>query len=123
MSKESENDYLDDINNLPDDKEEKIIREQLLNDHLEADLDIKVKKFELASKYYPQICLSIIIYLVIILLIVVLSSLSASFNIKDTVLITLLSTTTANIIGVLYIASRWLFPSDCNPKTSNPKRL
>ncbi len=116
MNEADENDYLDDINTLPNDEEEKIIREQILNDHLEADLDIKVKKFELASKYYPQICLSIIIYLAIILLIVVLSSLLPSFDIKDTVLITLLSTTTANIIGVLYIASRWLFPSDCDPK-------
>jgi hypothetical protein len=33
------------------------------------------------------------------------------FQLENSILITLLSTTTANILGLFYIASKWLFPN------------
>ena len=54
------------------------------------------------------------IYLIIVLLLVVASSVNWSFfydfNISDTILITILSTTTINVIGLAFIVLRGHFP-------------
>lgn len=58
-----------------------------------------------AQKIYTSVC----IYFVIILVLVYLIAFSCAF-LSDEVLIILISTTTANVIGLLVIVARYLFP-------------
>ncbi len=72
-------------------------------------LELEKKKFDLASSTYKKIFYAICIYIILVLLL--LAGNKSYFNLTDAVLIALLTTTTANIIGVLAIASNWLYSS------------
>jgi hypothetical protein len=64
-------------------------------------------KHTLAVETYKKLFWAICVYIIL-----VLSLLTGSkhyFQLDYSVLITLLSTTTANILGVFYIASKWLY--------------
>lgn len=73
-------------------------------------LQQKEEKHCLAVKTYKKLFWAICLYILLILL--VLSGNKSYFMLADSVLITLLSTTTANILGVFYIASKWLYETD-----------
>ncbi len=65
--------------------------------------------FDFRIKIYKWLFWFICIYIFLIL--VLLTGNKNYFELENPVLITLLSTTSANILGVFYIASKWLFPN------------
>jgi hypothetical protein len=67
--------------------------------------DIEMRK-DFATKTYNLVC----IYLVVIFFLVFLVCCPAKFNMSDSVLITLLGTTTINVIGLFAIVMNYLFP-------------
>lgn len=79
-------------------------RDQIIR---EKDEEIECCKDEhnLRKRFLNYVFWFVVSFVVLTLAIVVWSDLS------DKVLMTLLTTTTANIIGILLIAFKWLFPS------------
>lgn len=67
------------------------------------------KIFEFRTKYYERLFFAICVYIVLVLITIWLNK--VVFGLDDTVLITLLSTTTANVLGAFFIASNWVFPN------------
>lgn len=67
------------------------------------------KIFEFRIKIYKKLFWSICIYIVLIF--ITIWGNTNYFCLADSVLIALLSTTTANVLGLFYIASKWLFPN------------
>ena len=67
--------------------------------------DIDMRK-DFATKTYNLVC----IYLVVVFFVVFLSCCPAEFYMSDGVLITLLGTTTINVIGLFAIVMNYLFP-------------
>ncbi len=65
--------------------------------------------YQFRKDKYRLLFLSICIY--IILIFITIWGNKNYFLLENSVLITLLSTTTANILGLFYIASKWLFPN------------
>lgn len=65
--------------------------------------------FDFRIKIHKWLFWFICIYIFLIL--ALLTGNKNYFELKNPVLITLLSTTSANILGVFYIASKWLFPN------------
>jgi len=76
----------------------------------EQELEHKNKKHDLAVVTYRKLFWAICVYIILVLLL--LTGNKHYFQLETTVLITLLSTTTANILGVFYIASKWLYETD-----------
>lgn len=74
------------------------------------DLKNKAQDIELRRKYAEQIFTFVSLYMFAVFFIIILSGSPSSFKISDAVLITLLGTTTANVIGVLVIVAKYLFP-------------
>ena len=74
------------------------------------ELQHKNSKHELAVGIYKKLFLAICVYIILVLLL--LTGNEHYFQLKDLVLIALLSTTTANILGIFYIASKWLYETD-----------
>jgi hypothetical protein len=85
-------------NLTPDDKARKQVLKQQKNKHT------------LAVETYKKLFWAICIYIVLVLLLLIGNK--NYFQLDYSVLITLLSTTTANILGVFYIASKWLYETD-----------
>lgn len=84
-------------------------RLELENQSLEGDnigdsQDRKQRK-EFAEKIFSFVCL----YMFSVFLILFLCGSPSNFKLSDTVLITLLGTTTANVIGILIIVVKYLF--------------
>lgn len=71
-------------------------------------IEIKGKKYQLAEKIYKKLFWAICVYIFLVLVLMLLVG-NKYLNLSDSVLITLLTTTTANIIGVFAIASKWLY--------------
>ena len=84
-------------------------REQIIR---EKDLGIQQHKEEhsLRKLYLRCSFVFVVIFVGIVMLVLVLSSCNV-LRLSDSVLITLLTTTTANVLGVLFISFKWLFPS------------
>ena len=45
-----------------------------------------------------------------------------ALKVADSVLIALITTTTANVLGLFYIVARWLFPNKNNSDTKEPSK-
>lgn len=75
-------------------------------------LEIRNKAQDIAmrKRYADHIFSLVSIYMFAVFLILILSGSPSSFSMSDTVLVTLLGTTTANVIGVLVIVAKYLFP-------------
>ena len=69
------------------------------------------KIFEFRIKIYRWLFWSICCYILLVLVLLLMTGYINGFKLDSSVLITLLSTTSANILGVFYIASKWLFPN------------
>ncbi len=65
--------------------------------------------YEFRKSKYNLLYWTICIYIVLIF--ITIWGNENYFTLENAVLITLLSTTTANILGLFYIASKWLFPN------------
>ena len=72
-----------------------------------------------------------VIWLIVILAFLLFAAIKTMFGIdfelSDTVLVALITTTTINVLGLFYIVARWLFPSkimthtsSTNPPPENP---
>lgn len=66
--------------------------------------ELDVKKYKFAKNVYIILMIAVVVYIIVVLSISIFSS-----EIDKHIIITMLSTTTANIIGVFMIASKWLF--------------
>ncbi len=64
---------------------------------------LDVEKYKFAKTVYIILMFSVVVYIAVVLCISVFS------EIEKHIIITMLSTTTANVIGVFMIASKWLF--------------
>ncbi len=91
-------------------QEQKLDLAEPLSKEEEQDLVHKNDKHELAVKIYKKLFWAICVYIFLVLLLLVGNE--HYFQLKSQVLITLLSTTTANILGVFYIASKWLYETN-----------
>lgn len=69
----------------------------------EQDIDMR-------KQYAEQIFALVSLYMFAVFFILILPGSPSSFTMSDTVLVTLLGTTTANVIGVLVIVAKYLFP-------------
>lgn len=82
---------------------------ELENQSLEGDnigdSQDRVQRKEFAEKIFSFVCL----YMFAVFFILFLCGSPGSFKLSDTVLITLLGTTTANVIGILIIVVKYLF--------------
>jgi hypothetical protein len=67
--------------------------------------------FDFRIKIYKWLFWSICGYIGLVLVLLFVTGFYKKFNLDSSVLIALLSTTSANILGVFYIASKWLFPN------------
>ena len=75
------------------------------------ELKNKAQDIELRRKYAEQIFTFVSLYMFAVFFILILSGSPSSFRISDAVLMTLLGTTTANVIGILVIVAKYLFPN------------
>ncbi len=64
---------------------------------------LDVEKYKFAKKVYFYLMIAVVAYIAVVL------SISIFSEIDKHIIITMLSTTTANVIGVFMIASKWLF--------------
>lgn len=64
----------------------------------------------LRIRTFNKLFILMVFWLIITIVTLVLSGGLDSFNLSDAVLITLLSTTTLNVLGIFAIAAKWLFP-------------
>jgi uncharacterized membrane protein len=76
----------------------------------EQDLKHKDDKHDLATSTYKKLFYAICIYIILILLMLIGNS--HYFKLSDSVLIALLTTTTANIVGIFAIASKWVYETN-----------
>ena len=88
------------------------IKEKQELDHQKdkQELDYQKDKHTLAVKTYKKLFWAICAYIILVLSL--LTGNKHYFQLDYLVLIALLSTTTANILGVFYIASKWLYETD-----------
>lgn len=70
----------------------------------------KAQDIDMRKRYAEHIFTFVSLYMFGVFFILVLSGSPSSFKMSDTVLVTLLGTTTANVIGVLVIVAKYLFP-------------
>lgn len=97
------------------DKEE--ARNELKEERDKLKFDLEQQKFnerydlhELRRTYTPYLFYMTVAWLVFVAILVSLSAAGFS-KLTDPVLIALITTTTANVVGLFVIAARWLFPS------------
>ncbi|MDR2018828.1 MAG: hypothetical protein LBQ00_08205 [Syntrophobacterales bacterium] len=87
-------------------------KEKIIQEKEKDELQRSREEHTLRKKYLQRVFLFVVIFVGLVLILVSLAGCKGiSFYLSDAVLITLLTTTTANIIGVLLIAFNWLFPS------------
>jgi hypothetical protein len=67
----------------------------------------ELDRHKLATGTYKKLFWAICIYVILIL--ILLAGNKSYFQLTDSVLIALLTTTTANIIGIFAIASKWVY--------------
>ena len=75
----------------------------------EQDLKHQKDKHVLSVDVNKRLFIAICVYIILVLLLLIGNK--HYFQLDYLVLIALLSTTTANILGVFHIASKWLFPN------------
>lgn len=100
------------IKHIADNKISLMSNEQDLSESLEPqkekqELKHENSKHNLAVGIYKKLFWVICTYVFLMLLLLIGNT--NYFKLENSVLITLLSTTTANILGVFYIASKWLY--------------
>lgn len=81
----------------------------LENARKEAELANLKQDVELRKTYSNRFFWLMCVYLLVVELFLIGAGLK-SLTLSDTVLVTLLSTTTANIVGILIVVARYIFP-------------
>lgn len=93
-----------------DTQENQDLSESLESKREKQELRHRNNKHKLAIGVYKKLFWAICVYVFLVL--TLLTGNTHYFQIEDSVLIALLSTTTANILGVFYIASKWLYETE-----------
>lgn len=75
------------------------------------EIENKAQDISMRRKYAEQIFTFVSLYMFGVFFILFLSGSPSSFRMSDSVLMTLLGTTTANVIGILVIVAKYLFPN------------
>lgn len=98
-------DFQDDAILTPDEQRFEVCRRDQIIREKDEEIERCKDEHNLRKRFLNYVFWFVVSFVVLTLAIVVWSDLS------DKVLMTLLTTTTANIIGILLIAFKWLFPS------------
>lgn len=88
---------------------ERVRREQLENEALEGKNKSDDQDREQRKDFAERIFTFVSLYMVAVFAILILSGGFTNFHLSDRVLVTLLRTTTANVIGILLIVVTYLF--------------
>ena len=94
-------------------KQEKVRELRARNDHQEEDLKGKKQDRKQRKSFSYLIFIFLCVYLELVFVILFFSGFSGlAFRMADSVLITLLSTTTVNVIGIFILVVKYLFPTE-----------
>ena len=92
--------------------EERLKKAKLENESLagvnESNTQDREQRKEFAERIFSFVCY----YMGFVAFVVLCCGIPCNFHLNDVILVTLLGTTTANILGVLYIVVRYLFSRD-----------
>lgn len=91
------------------DEEDKRIN-RLRNDRYSDENEHWKKIYELRAQYIPYLFFMVVGWLIFAAVTVLLTGLEL-LKISDAVLIALITTTTATVLGIFIIVAKWLFPS------------
>lgn len=98
--------------------EEKSFAIERLHEEVESLKDERNRlreEHDLRKKYLRRVFWFVVLFVVSVTTIIILCATSV-FSLNDNVQMTLLGTTTVDLVGLLYIAFHWLFPRDPKPK-------
>ena len=90
-------------------KEEELKKARLLNEALEGENKSDTQDRGQRKKFAVAVFAFVAVYMAAVLTVVFLQGFCDGFNLSDSVIITLLGTTTANVIAVLVIVVTYLF--------------
>lgn len=90
-------------------KEEELRKARLLNEALKGENEDNSQERGQRKNYAKNVFIFVMAYMVIVLAILFIQGFCTCFYLSDSVLITLLGTTTANVISVLVIVMAYLF--------------
>lgn len=92
-------------------KGERLRTEQAKNKLLEEEFEGKKQDREQRKDFAERIFSFLVAYMMVVCFILFLSGITINhFYLSDTVLVTLLGTTTANVIGIFIVVAKYLFP-------------
>ncbi len=88
---------------------------QLELDRQKADLESRIQDTKLRGRFTRRIFVLIVVWLVVVLVILLFEGFHATvrahnFQLSDNVLLALIGSTTANVLGVFIIVVHYLFP-------------
>lgn len=83
---------------------------KLVNERYKDESDHRKTIYDLRKKYIPKLFWMVVVWLIFVSLIVVFTALGC-LQLSDAVLIALITTTTATVLGIFVIVAKWLFPS------------
>lgn len=83
---------------------------KLQNERYKDESDHWKTIYELRKQYIPYLFYMVVCWLVFVSVIIVLSGIEI-IKFSDAVLIALITTTTATVLGIFVIVAKWLFPS------------
>lgn len=90
-------------------KEEELKKARLMNEALKGENEDNSQERGQRKNYAKNVFIFVMAYMVIVLAILFIQGFCTCFYLSDSVLITLLGTTTANVISVLVIVMAYLF--------------
>ena len=90
-------------------KEEELKKARLMNEALKGENENNSQERGQRKNYAKNVFIFVMAYMVIVLAILFIQGFCTCFYLSDSVLITLLGTTTANVISVLVIVMAYLF--------------
>lgn len=117
MESNIQNDGID-IFSQPDLKTDDSIEDIASSDDLSIERALKVEEYkgkkqdrEQRKDFAERIFSFLVVYMTVVCFILFLSGITVNhFFLSDTVLVTLLGTTTANVIGIFIVVAKYLFP-------------
>ncbi len=96
------------------DQFDKNLQQSISVDELERDKKAEENQqhkdiFKFRTEYYKKLFIAICVYIGLVFATIWFNK--VLFGLEGAILITLLSTTTVNVLGAFYIASKWVFPN------------
>ena len=104
-------------------KEEELKKARLLNEALKGENEGDTQDRNQRRIFAISVFLFVVLYMVAVMTILFIQGFCDSFYLDKSVLITLLATTTANVLGVLVIVVTYLFSRKNSDRTRNDNRV